>query len=126
MWRSDFLFPRDFSLENPENSHLCSQLALLNSYLCFFSFSKSLSLSLCTVFVAIPSNIFYYITDVRIFLCWMVYRNIFCAVRDNLRDVSWELIFKLTMYLLMLLSLWIQVEIKHIYIRCLTKKSHPK
>ena len=45
------------SLENFADSHLCSQLALLHSVSYFFFLYQSPSMSLCTVFDSISSNI---------------------------------------------------------------------
>ena len=50
-------FARDLSLENSADSYLCFRLALLHSVSCFFFLYRSPSLSLCTVFDSISSNI---------------------------------------------------------------------
>ena len=50
-------FARDLSLENSVGSYLCFLLALLNSVSYFFFIYSSYSLSLCTDFYAIWSNI---------------------------------------------------------------------
>ena len=50
-------FARDLSLENSADSYLCSRLALLHSVSYFFFLYRSPSLSLCTVFDSISSNI---------------------------------------------------------------------
>ena len=50
-------FAHDLSLENSANSYLCFWLALLHSVSWFFFFYWSPSLTLCTVFDSISSNI---------------------------------------------------------------------
>ena len=50
-------FARDLSLENSADSYLCFRLALLHSVSYFFFLYQSPSLSLCTVFYSISSNI---------------------------------------------------------------------
>ena len=50
-------FARDLSLENSTDSYLCFRLALLHSVSYFFFLYQSPSLSLCTVFDSISSNI---------------------------------------------------------------------
>ena len=50
-------FARDLSLENSADSYLCFRLALLQSVSYFFFLYRSPSLSLCTVFDSISSNI---------------------------------------------------------------------
>ena len=50
-------FARGLSLENSADSYLCFRLALLHSVSCFFFLYQSPSLSLCTVFDSISSNI---------------------------------------------------------------------
>ena len=50
-------FERDLSLENSADSYLCFRLALLHSVSYFFFLYRSSSLSLCTVFDSISSNI---------------------------------------------------------------------
>ena len=50
-------FARDLSLENSPGSYLCFRLALLHSVFYFFFLYQSPSLSLCTVFDSIASNI---------------------------------------------------------------------
>ena len=50
-------FARDLSLENSADSYLCFSLALLHSSSYFFFLYWSPSLSLCTVFDSISSNI---------------------------------------------------------------------
>ena len=50
-------FARDLSRENSADSYLCFRLALLNSVSYFFFLYRSPSLSLCTVFDSISSNI---------------------------------------------------------------------
>ena len=50
-------FARDLSLENSADSYLCFWLALLHSVSYFFFLYQSPSLSLCTVFDSISSNI---------------------------------------------------------------------
>ena len=50
-------FARDLSLENSADSYLCFRLALLHSVSYFFFLYQSPSLSLCTVFDSISSNI---------------------------------------------------------------------
>ena len=50
-------FARDLSLENSPDSDLCFRLALLHSVSYFFFLNRSPSLSLCTVFDSISSNI---------------------------------------------------------------------
>ena len=50
-------FARDLSLENSADSYLCFQLALLHSVSYFFFLYQSPSLSLCTVFDSISSNV---------------------------------------------------------------------
>ena len=50
-------FARDLSLENSADSYLCFRLALLHSVSYFFFLYRSPSLSLCTVFDSISSNI---------------------------------------------------------------------
>ena len=50
-------FARDLSLEKSSDSYLCFQLVLLHSVSYFFSLYQSPSLSLCTVFDSISSNI---------------------------------------------------------------------
>ena len=50
-------FAWDLSLENSADSYLCFRLALLHSVSYFFFFYQSPSLSLCTVFDSISSNI---------------------------------------------------------------------
>ena len=50
-------FARDLSLENSADSYLCFRLALLHSVSNFFFLYRSPSLSLCTVFDSITSNI---------------------------------------------------------------------
>ena len=50
-------FAQDLSLESSEDSHLCSQLALLHSVSYFFFLYQSPNLLLCTVFHSISSNI---------------------------------------------------------------------
>ena len=50
-------FARDLSLENSADSYLCFQLALLHLASHFFFLYRSPSLSLCTVFDSISSNI---------------------------------------------------------------------
>ena len=50
-------FARDLSLENSADSYLCFWLALLDSMSYFFFLHCSPSLSLCTVFDSISSNI---------------------------------------------------------------------
>ena len=50
-------FAWDLSLENSTDSYLCFRLALLHSMSYFFILSGSSSLSLCTVFYSISSNI---------------------------------------------------------------------
>ena len=50
-------FARDLSLENSADSYLCFRLALLHSVTYFFFLCQSPSLSLCTVFDSISSNI---------------------------------------------------------------------
>ena len=50
-------FARDISLENSADSYLCFRLVLLHSVSCLFSLYRSPSLSLCTVFDSISSNI---------------------------------------------------------------------
>ena len=49
-------FARDLSLENPADSYLCFRLALLHSGSYFFFLYQSPSLSLCSVFDSISSN----------------------------------------------------------------------
>ena len=48
---------KELSLENSADSYLCFQLALLRSVSYFFFLYQSPSLSLCTVFDSISSNI---------------------------------------------------------------------
>ena len=57
--KEGFPFARDSSLENSADSYLCFQQALLHLVFCFFFLYQSLSpsLSLCTVFDSISSNI---------------------------------------------------------------------
>ena len=50
-------FARDLSLENTADSYLCFRPALLHSVSYFFSLYQSPSLSLCTAFDSILSNI---------------------------------------------------------------------
>ena len=50
-------FARDLSLENSVDSYLCFRLALLHSVSYYFFLYQSPSLSLCTVFDSISSNI---------------------------------------------------------------------
>ena len=50
-------FAQDLSLENSADSYLCFWLALLHSLSYFFFLYQSSSLSLCTVFDSISSNI---------------------------------------------------------------------
>ena len=50
-------FAQDLSLENSADSYLCFRLALLHSVSYFFFLYQSPSLSLCTVFDYISSNI---------------------------------------------------------------------
>ena len=50
-------FARDLPLENSADSYLCFRLALLHSVSYFFFLYRSPSLSLCTVFDSISSNI---------------------------------------------------------------------
>ena len=50
-------FARDLSLEKSSDSYLCFRLVLLHSVSYFFSLYQSPSLSLCTVFDSISSNI---------------------------------------------------------------------
>ena len=50
-------FARDLSLENSADSYLCFRLTLLHSVSYFFFLYRSPSLSLCTVFDSISSNI---------------------------------------------------------------------
>ena len=50
-------FPHNLSLENSADSYLCFRLALLHSVSYFFFLCRSSSLSLCTVFYSISSNI---------------------------------------------------------------------
>ena len=50
-------FVRDLSLENSADSYLCFRLALLHSVSSFSFLCRSPSLSLCTVFDSISSNI---------------------------------------------------------------------
>ena len=50
-------FAQDVSLENSAYSYLCFQLVLLHSVSYFFSLYQSPSLSLCTVFGFISSNV---------------------------------------------------------------------
>ena len=50
-------FARDLSLANSANSYLCFRLALLHSVPYVFFLYRSPSLSLCTVFDSISSNI---------------------------------------------------------------------
>ena len=50
-------FTQDLSLENSADSYLCFRLPLLHSVSHFFFLYQSLSLSLCTVFDSISSNI---------------------------------------------------------------------
>ena len=50
-------FARDLSLDNSADSYLCFPLALLHSVPYFFFLYRSPSLSLCTVFYSISSNI---------------------------------------------------------------------
>ena len=55
--REGLPFARDLSLENSADSYLRFRLALLHSVSYFFFLYRSLSLSLCTVFDSISSNI---------------------------------------------------------------------
>ena len=57
--KDGFPFARDSSLENSADSYLCFRQALLHLVFCFFFLYQSLSpsLSLCTVFDSISSNI---------------------------------------------------------------------
>ena len=57
MWRKEFLLKRILFLENPEDSYLCFRLPLLHRVFYFFFPYRSPSLSLCTVFDSISSNI---------------------------------------------------------------------
>ena len=57
MGRNDLSFSRDLSLENSADSYLRFRLALLHSVSYFFLIYQSPSLSLCTIFDAISSNI---------------------------------------------------------------------
>ena len=50
-------FARDLSLENSADSYLCFRLALLHLVSYFFFLYRSPSLSLCTIFDSISSNI---------------------------------------------------------------------
>ena len=50
-------FAWELSLENPADSYLCFQLALLHSVCYFFFLYQSPSLTLCTVFDSVWSNI---------------------------------------------------------------------
>ena len=50
-------FARDLSLENSADSYLCYRMALLHSVSHFFFLYQSPSLSLCTVFDSVSSNI---------------------------------------------------------------------
>ena len=50
-------FARDLSLENSADSYVCFRLALLHSVSYFFFLYRSPSLSLCTIFDSISSNI---------------------------------------------------------------------
>ena len=50
-------FARDLFLENSADSYLCFRLALLHTHSYFFFLYQSSSLSLCTVFDSISSNI---------------------------------------------------------------------
>ena len=50
-------FTRDLSLENSADSYLCFRLALLHSVSYLFFLYRSPSLSFCTVFDSISSNI---------------------------------------------------------------------
>ena len=55
--KEDLPFARDLSLENSADSYFCFRLALLHSVSYFFFLYRSPSLSLCTVFDSISSNI---------------------------------------------------------------------
>ena len=57
VWRKEFLLKRILFLENPEDSYLCFRLPLLPRVFYFFFPYRSPSLSLCTVFDSISSNI---------------------------------------------------------------------
>ena len=55
--KEELPFAWDLSLENSANSYLCFWLALPRPVIYFFFFYRSPSLSLCTVFYSISSNI---------------------------------------------------------------------
>ena len=55
--KEDLPFARDLSVENSADSYLCFLLPLLHSVSYFFFLYQSPSLSLCTVFDSISSNI---------------------------------------------------------------------
>ena len=55
--KKGLLFAQDFSLGNSADSYLYFELALLHSVSYFFFLNRSPSLSLCTVFDPILSNI---------------------------------------------------------------------
>ena len=55
--KEGLLFAQDLSLENSLDCYLCFQLALLHSVSYLFFLYRSPSLSLCTVFYSISSNI---------------------------------------------------------------------
>ena len=57
MCRTDFLFPRDLSLENSAELYLWFRLALFHSVSYFSFFYRSTSSYLCTVFDSVSSNI---------------------------------------------------------------------
>ena len=55
--KEEFPFARDVCLENFADSYLCFRLVLFHSVSYFFFLYRSPSLSLCTVFDSISSNI---------------------------------------------------------------------
>ena len=55
--KEGLVFARDLSLENSADSYLCFQQALLHLLSYLFFLNQSPSLSLCTVFDSISSNI---------------------------------------------------------------------
>ena len=75
-------FARDLSLENTADSYLCFQLALLLSVSYFFFHNWSPSLSLCTVFDSVSSNMVDVLTINR-------YANVFVLADFNVHHKDW-------------------------------------
>ena len=101
--KGGFPMAQDLSWENFANSYLCFRLALLRPVSHFFFLCWLFSLSSCTVFHAISSNIDELLSinlSAYMFVFWdeTEIRTDWVGLSDHLRDVPWEDIFELIVF----------------------------